>query len=112
MAKRGYLNVPVVGVAKSGWNLDQLRARARDSIEKHGGSDSAALGQLCRLLRYVDGDYDDSATFQSLRQELGRAQCPAHYLAIPLRCSARSWNNSPKPIARTAPSEFTAWRMA
>src|ERR1041385_826182 len=78
MAKRGHLNVPVVGVAKSGWNLDQLRERARDSVEKHGGIDSAALGQLCRLLRYVDGDYNDPATFQTLRNELGSAQRPAH----------------------------------
>jgi len=83
MAKRGHLNVPVVGVAKSGWNLDQLRERARDSVEKHGGIDDAALGQLCRSLRYVDGDYNDPATFKSLRGELGPARCPAHYLAIP-----------------------------
>jgi glucose-6-phosphate 1-dehydrogenase len=55
MAKRGHLNVPVIGVAKAGWNLDQLKARARDSVEKHGGVDSAALEKLSGLLRYVDG---------------------------------------------------------
>src|SRR5437899_4097376 len=83
MAKRGHLNVPVIGVAKAGWNLEQLRARARDSVEKHGGIDSAAFEKLSGLLRYVDGDYGDPATFQALRQELGSAQRPAHYLAIP-----------------------------
>jgi len=83
MVKRGRLNTPVVGVAKSGWNLDQLRTRARDSIEKHGGVDTAAFGQLSGLLRYVDGDYQDPATFQKLRKELGSAERPAHYLAIP-----------------------------
>ena len=84
MIKRGHLNVPVIGVAKAGWNVDQLRARARDSLEKHGGGvDAAAFEKLCGLLRYVDGDYKDAATFQSIRKELGSAQRPAHYLAIP-----------------------------
>ena len=46
MVKRGHLNVPVVGVAKAGWNLDQLRARAKDSLEKHGGVDAAAFEKL------------------------------------------------------------------
>ena len=83
MVKRGHLNVPVIGVAKAGWNVDQLRARARDSLDKHGGVDPAALDKLSSLLRYVDGDYNDPATFQSIRKELGAAQRPAHYLAIP-----------------------------
>ncbi len=83
MAKRGHLNVPVVGVAKSGWGLEQLRARARDSLEKHGGVDPAAFDRLCSLLRYVDGDYKEPETFQAIRRELGAARRPAHYLAIP-----------------------------
>src|SRR5271154_5152269 len=83
MVKRGHLNVPVIGVAKAGWNLDQLKARARDSVEKHGGLDGAAFEKLSGLLRYVDGDYNDSATFQAIKKELGSAQRPAHYLAIP-----------------------------
>src|SRR5947209_2591578 len=75
MLKRGHLNVPVVGVAKADWNVDQLRARARDSLEKHGGGvDAAAFEKLSGLLRYVDGDYKDAATFQSIRKELGSAQ--------------------------------------
>jgi glucose-6-phosphate 1-dehydrogenase len=83
MVKRGHLNVPVIGVAKAGWTLEQLRARARDSVETHGGIDPAAFDTLNRLLRYVDGDYNDAATFDAIRRELGRAQRPAHYLAIP-----------------------------
>src|SRR5580658_4780260 len=83
MLKRGHLNVPVIGVAKAGWTLDQFRARAHDSLEKHGGVDSAAFEKLSGLLRYVDGDYSDAATFQALAKELGGAQSPAHYLAIP-----------------------------
>ena len=83
MAKRGHLNVPVIGVARGDWNLNQLRDRARDSVEKHGQIDRAAFDKLCSLLRYVGGDYNVPATFQSLRKELGSAQHPAHYLAIP-----------------------------
>ena len=83
MVKRGHLDVPVIGVAKAGWGMDELRARARDSVTKHGGLDAAAFDKLGRLLRYVDGDYRDPATFASLREQLGRAERPAHYLAIP-----------------------------
>jgi glucose-6-phosphate 1-dehydrogenase len=83
MLKRGHLDVPVIGVAKAGWNIDQFRARAKDSLEKHGGIDRAASEKLFGLLRYVDGDYKDGATFQAIRKELGSAQQPAHYLAIP-----------------------------
>jgi len=83
MIKRGHLNIPVVGVAKAGWNLEQLKARAHDSLEKHGGVDQAAFEKLSRLLRYVDGDYQDAETFRALGAELKTAQRPAHYLAIP-----------------------------
>jgi len=83
MVKRGHLNVPVVGVAKAGWTLDQLKARAHDSLEKHGGVDLAAFEKLVSLLRYVDGDYQDPETFSALRKELKDAHNPAHYLAIP-----------------------------
>jgi glucose-6-phosphate 1-dehydrogenase len=83
MAKRGHLHVPVIGVAKTGWNIEQFRARALDSVEKHGGVDRTAFEKLCSLLRYVDGDYKDPATFQAIRNELGSRQRPAHYLAIP-----------------------------
>jgi glucose-6-phosphate 1-dehydrogenase len=83
MLKRGHLNVPVIGVAKSGWNLEQFRARAHDSLEKHGGVDPVAFEKLLGLLRYVDGDYQDPETFKALYKELDGAKHPAHYLAIP-----------------------------
>jgi len=83
MVKRGNLNVPVIGVARAGWNLDQLRARARESVEKHGEFYPAAFDKLSSLLRCVEGDYQDSATFEAIRWELGSAARPVHYLAIP-----------------------------
>jgi glucose-6-phosphate 1-dehydrogenase len=83
MVKRGVLTVPVIGVAKAGWNLDQLKARAKDSLEQHGGLDTAAWEKLSSLLRYVDGDYGDDATFSAVKEALGGAKHPAHYLAIP-----------------------------
>jgi len=83
MARRGNLDIPIVGVAKAGWTLDQLRARARESVERHGGLDRDAFDHMCRLLRYVDGEYHDVSTFQALRRELGSAARPAFYLAIP-----------------------------
>lgn len=84
MIKRGHLDVPIIGVAKAGWGLDQFKARAHDSLERHGGgADPAAFEKLARLLRYVDGDFSDPATFRALRNELGAAQRPLHYLAVP-----------------------------
>jgi len=83
LVKRGRLDVPVIGVAKAGWTLEQLRARARDSVEKHGGINAAAFEKLSGLLRYVDGDYQDPATFQAIRKALNGASRPVHYLAIP-----------------------------
>jgi glucose-6-phosphate 1-dehydrogenase len=84
MVRRGRLDVPVIGVAKAGWNLEQLRARARASWVEHGGGvDEDAFQRLLSLLRYVDGDYSDSATFEALRKQLAGASRPAHYLAIP-----------------------------
>ena len=83
LAKRGKLNGPVIGVAKAGWTLDQLKARAKDSCEKHGGIDPEGLPKLLDLLRYVDGDYADITTFTQVRKELGSAKHPLHYLAIP-----------------------------
>src|SRR5262245_59345833 len=83
MVKRGHLDVPVIGVAKAGWDLQRFQARAKDSLDKHGGIDPTAFDALCRLLRYVDGDYQDPATFQAIGTALGSARRPAHYLAIP-----------------------------
>src|SRR6516225_7904576 len=84
MVRRGNLDVPVIGVAKAGWDLDKLKARAKDSLEKHGGGvDPDAFKKLSGLLRYIDGDYGDPATFTALRKALGDAKRPLHYLAIP-----------------------------
>src|SRR5580692_5040413 len=68
MVRRGHLSVPVIAVAKAGWTLDQFKARARDSVEKHGGLDPAPFTKLTGLLRYVDGDYEDPATFAAMRK--------------------------------------------
>ena len=83
MVKRGKLDVPVIGVARAPWTLDDFRAHARQSLEAHGPLDAAAFDRLAGLLHYVGGDYNNPATFQALRKELGGAQRPAHYLAIP-----------------------------
>jgi glucose-6-phosphate 1-dehydrogenase len=77
------LNVPIIGVAKAGWNLEQLKARAADSLQHHGGGDPKAIQHLLGLLRYVDGDYGDDSTFTVLREQLGQAKSPLHYLAVP-----------------------------
>ncbi len=84
MIKHGTLNAPVIGVAKADWGIEQLRERARKSLEEYGGGvDKAAFDTLMNFLRYVDGDYREDATFQALRKELGDAKHPTHYLAIP-----------------------------
>jgi len=84
MARRKRLDFPVLGVAKSGWDLSQLIERARSSLETHGGGiDPVAFENLKQRLRYVDGDYRDPATFERIREELSGSARPAHYLAIP-----------------------------
>ena len=84
MIRHGSLAVPVIGVAKAGWTVEQLRDRARASLTEHGGGvDEAAFGKLVSLLQYIDGDYGDPSTFAGLRRALGRAASPTHYLAIP-----------------------------
>ena len=83
MARRGRLDFPVIGVAKSGWNREQLVARAKASVTEYGGLDEAAFKTLSDRLHYVDGDYNDPAVFSKLKGELDRAERPVHYLAIP-----------------------------
>lgn len=103
MIKRGNLDIPVIGVANASWNLDQLRARAKDSLEKRGDLDPQAFEKLSGLLRHVDGDYKAPATFQGLRRELKDAQRPTHYLAIPpsfLKPSCRGWSNRAAAMER------------
>ncbi|MGE0210031.1 MAG: glucose-6-phosphate dehydrogenase, partial [Lysobacteraceae bacterium] len=88
MVARDGLDVPIIGVAHAGWSVEQLRQRARDSVteaaKKAGaGVDEAAFAKLAAHLGYVDGDYQDAATFTRLKQVLGDAKTPLHYLAIP-----------------------------
>ena len=84
MCKRGALNVPVIGVASSAWSIEQLRARAKDSVESTVPAvEPIALDRLLSLLQYVGGDYNDAGTFDALKQALGGSRRPAHYLAIP-----------------------------
>ncbi len=83
MVHSGALNIPIIGVARAGWTLDKLKERARDSIQQDGNFEAACFDKLAALLRYVDGDYTDPATFTTLKQTLGTAARPIHYLAIP-----------------------------
>src|SRR3954452_9391967 len=84
MVRHDSLDGPIIGVAKSGWGIDQFRERARASIQKHGdGIEDAAFQKLLQMMHYIDGDYGDQRTFVALRKELGDSRRPAHYLAIP-----------------------------
>jgi glucose-6-phosphate 1-dehydrogenase len=84
LVARGELDGPVVGVSRGGWTLERLRARARESVEAHGGgADPVAFPRLCAMLRYVEGDYGAPQTFAALRESLGGAARPLHYMAIP-----------------------------
>ena len=96
LIRRGRLNVPIVGVAKSGWNRDQLVERAKKSVTEYGGLDATAFPKLVEQLRYVDGDYGETSTFEQIKKELGGAVRPIHYLAIPpsMFCSGTSTSSS------------------
>jgi len=78
-----HFDLPIIGIARSGWDVEKLCERAKDSVTEHGGLDKRAFAKLVKLLRYVDGDYKQADTYQRLRQVLGNAQHPLHYLAIP-----------------------------
>src|SRR3989442_8607433 len=81
MARRGHLDVPVIGVAKSGWTLDQMRARARDSVTRHGGLDPAPFAQLESPLRHIGRVYRYPSTYAALPTALREARLPAHHPA-------------------------------
>jgi glucose-6-phosphate 1-dehydrogenase len=83
MVHRGGFQIPIIGMARAGWNLEKLRERARESLEHAGDFEPECFAKLSAQLRYVDGDYADPATYQKLREELGLARRPIHYLAIP-----------------------------
>ncbi len=83
MERRGHLQVPIVGVARSDWTIDRFRARARASIEKHGGFEEVVFAKLQERLHYISGDFGAPATHAALRKELASSAHPLHYLAIP-----------------------------
>src|SRR5712675_2357845 len=83
LIRHGQLDMPIIGMARAGWTLDKLRERARDSLEHNGGVDPDAFAKLAARLKYVGGDYQDPGTYQRLREALGEAQRPLHYLAVP-----------------------------
>src|SRR5712664_3108162 len=84
MVRRGGFDIPIIGMARAGWDLDKLKARARDSVQNNGDDfDEASFAKLAGLLRYVGGDYTAQNTFTQLKSALGLAKSPIHYLAIP-----------------------------
>ena len=83
LIRQGELDMPVIGVARGQMDLDGLRERARRSLQEHGGIDEDAFARLAHQLQYIDGDYGDPATFARLKQALGGARHPLHYMAIP-----------------------------
>ncbi|MGO9513320.1 MAG: glucose-6-phosphate dehydrogenase [Steroidobacteraceae bacterium] len=83
MVHRGGFEIPIIGMARAGWNLEKLRERARESLEQAGELEPECFAKLAGQLRYVDGDYADPVTYHKLRKELGLARRPIHYLAIP-----------------------------
>jgi glucose-6-phosphate 1-dehydrogenase len=83
MTRHGYLDMPVIGIAKRDWTSDQLRVRARESLDKHGGVDPDAFAKLSARLQYLSGDYGKGETYERLRKAMGNAARPLHYLAIP-----------------------------
>lgn len=83
LTRAGHLDMPIIGVAKDEWTLEQLVARARKSVTDHGRLDPQSFSALIGRLTYVAGDYQDSGTFERLRQALGSATRPVFYLAIP-----------------------------
>src|SRR5829696_7434553 len=83
MVRHGHLSAPVLGVARSEYSLEQLRERARQSVEQHGKRDPDAFRKLCGLLRFVGGDYEDPTTYERLKEALAGSRRPLYYLAIP-----------------------------
>lgn len=83
LLRRGHLDIPIIGVARSPWTVEQLHQRAHDSIAENGAVDAEVFARLRQLLHYIDGDYNDATTYTVLRRTLGKAVRPLHYLAIP-----------------------------
>src|SRR3954451_8901846 len=82
LVKNGHLDIPIICVARSGWDIERLKDRIRESLEQHGGLNEEAFAKLCSLLRYIDGDYRESPPYDKLGSILGNALRPLYYLAI------------------------------
>ncbi len=88
LVERGVLDVPVIGVAKSGWGLDEFRHYAEESLRLNNiYPASPAATTMLGLLRYIDGDLDDEATYAAVAKEVGSAGRnhghPLFYLEVP-----------------------------
>jgi glucose-6-phosphate 1-dehydrogenase len=83
LARRGRLEMPVIGVAKGDYTREKLIERARASVTEYGGFDEEGFAKLAKNLQYVDLDFADGGGFARVKQALGGAQRPLHYLAIP-----------------------------
>ena len=105
MIRRGRLDIPVIGVAKAGWNLEKLKERARDSLEKHGGVQEPVFAKLCDRLKYIDGDYADPGTFKQLRDALGKSAGRSTIWRFRQACSRRllkAWRIRAVPTMRAS----------
>jgi glucose-6-phosphate 1-dehydrogenase len=84
LVERGVLGVPVIGVAKSGWGLDQFRDYARASLTLNKmDPDTPAAAKMLSLLQYVDGDLGDPATYQAMSDKIGAGKRVLYYLEVP-----------------------------
>ena len=83
MVKRGHLEAPIIGVARGDYDLEKLQLRAKESIQRYGNFEEETFSKFLKLLAFVGGDYTDPNTFHRVREALGNAQNPTHYLAIP-----------------------------
>jgi glucose-6-phosphate 1-dehydrogenase len=85
LERRGHLGIPVVGVARSEWDDEQLRSYARESMEEFAphGFDEATFAKIAERLTYVRGEYDDKDTYRRLRERISSSKHPTAYLAVP-----------------------------
>ncbi|GAA3826076.1 hypothetical protein [Streptomyces chiangmaiensis] len=84
LVERGVLGLPVVGVAKTGWSLEQFRSYAEASLTlNHIDPTSPAAVELLGLLRYVDGDLDDDTTYVAVSEAMGSGERALFYLEVP-----------------------------
>jgi glucose-6-phosphate 1-dehydrogenase len=84
LEQRGLLSCPIVGVAGDDWTIEQLRERARKSIEECGESiDESVFERFTSRLSYLSGNFAEPATYEKVAQAIGDASSPVFYLEIP-----------------------------